>query len=247
MTEKSSLDDISKAQEAVNKQLLGRILLQTQEAEIAKIVQNAAAAQKDLLLIEIERTKLQKDFTGTAELAAQKREQLNQRESLANSLLDKQKNDLGKLNEQYQELAKSLGVDLSVQNHLTKSIEDTSKAAEEASKKLEQLRIDSEQKAHASKAGDDPIKKLDAEYDAALQSAVRLFGISQKSAADRTNLAATLAAIEIAFENKVSDETIRISTETQRKLNELNSKNREEDLKATLETLEGEKQKAHKG
>ena len=128
--------------------------------------------------------------------------------------------------------------------NLEKLQEESFKKAQENSQKLVELRIESEKKAEAAKVETDPIAKLDAEYDASLQNAVRLFNLTNKSTKDREELARTLAAIEIEFENKVSDETERINQERNKKIIEDNKKAAEEKFReemATLDLIESEK------
>ena len=90
----------------------------------------------------------------------------------------------------------------------------------------------------AIQASDDPIKKLDAEYDKRLQDAVRVFNLTKKSADDRANLAETLSNIEIGFEKLVSDATIKIAEDTAKKLKEINESNAKDDLSNTLATID---------
>lgn len=128
------------------------------------------------------------------------------------------------------------------------SEERTKKAKEEAdkllkiqednSKKLLDLKIKSAEDLAAIQVADDPIKKLDAEYDKRLQDAVRVFNLSKKSVEDRANLAETLSNIELAFERQIANETLKIKTDLANKLKDLNEKNLKEDLADTLATID---------
>lgn len=110
LTEKTSLEEIDKAQQAVNKSMLGRILLQEQEKELAKIIKNAADANRDLINIELERTKSQKQLGDNAAAASLKQEQLNQRELLAREIIKNSEKDIAKLSNEYNRLAEALGI-----------------------------------------------------------------------------------------------------------------------------------------
>jgi hypothetical protein len=110
LTEKSTLQEIEKAQLAVNKSIEQRILLVSLEAEIEQILKNTIAAQKDLIEVEKERIKLQKNTSDNAGLAASKQEQLNQRQDLANAIIEDGKKRIDDLKNSYAELAKQLGI-----------------------------------------------------------------------------------------------------------------------------------------
>lgn len=112
------------------------------------------------------------------------------------------------------------------------------KIQEENSKKLLDLKIKSADDLAAIRVADDPIKKLDAEYDKRLQDAVRVFNLSKKSAEDRANLAETLSNVELTFERQIADETLKIKTDLANKLKDLNEKNLKEDLADTLATID---------
>lgn len=110
LTEKSSLQEIEIAQKAVNKQLEGRILLVALEEDIVRITKNAAIAARDLLEVQKDRIKAEKDFSDNAKLAVTVRERLNLREALANELLKVGRDELAALQKQYADLAKQLGI-----------------------------------------------------------------------------------------------------------------------------------------
>lgn len=118
LSEKSSLDDIEKAQAAVNKQLEGRILLVALEEDIVRITKNSAIAARDLIEVQKDRIKAEKDLSDNSQAAAFTRDQLNQREALANALIQKGRDELAALQDQYAKLAAQLGINITGTNKL---------------------------------------------------------------------------------------------------------------------------------
>lgn len=130
LTEKSSLEEIEKAQAAVNKQLEGRILLVALEEDIVRITKNAAKAAKDLILVQRDRIKAEKDLSDNAGQAAFTRNQLNQREALANELVQKGRDELSALQEQYAKLAAQLGINTSATDKLLQAQKGVNEASD---------------------------------------------------------------------------------------------------------------------
>lgn len=118
LTEKSSLQEIEKAQAAVNKQLEGRILLVALEEDIVRITKNAAVAARDLIQVQRERIKAESDLTDNATASETARERLNQREALANALVEEGRNEISQLQAEYAKLAAQLGINTSAQDKL---------------------------------------------------------------------------------------------------------------------------------
>lgn len=119
-----------------------------------------------------------------------------------------------------------------------KSAEELLHSKEENSKKLAELAIKSQDDLEKAQAGKDPIKLLDAEYDAKLKDAVRTFDLSKKSDDDIANLHKTLSNTEINYEKQISDATIKLREDTAK----ANIKNLQEDFAATKDTLELKRQ-----
>lgn len=131
LTEKSSLEDIEKAQAAVNKQLEGRILLVALEEDIVRITKNSAAAAKDLIEIQKDRIRSEKELNDNSQAAAFTRDQLNQREALANALIQEGRDELAGLQDQYAKLADQLGINISGTNKLLEAQKGVSEATDE--------------------------------------------------------------------------------------------------------------------
>lgn len=131
LTEKSSLEDIEKAQAAVNKQLEGRILLVALEEDIVRITKNSISAARDLIQVQKDRIKAEKDLSDNAQLAIFTRDQLNQREDLANALIKTGRDELAGLQDQYAKLADQLGINISGTNKLLEAQKGVNEATDE--------------------------------------------------------------------------------------------------------------------
>lgn len=139
LTEKSSLEDIAAAQAAVNKQLEGRIILVALEEDITRITKNAVAATKSLLQVQKDRIKAEKDLSDNAQFASLTRDQLNQREALANELLKVAREELGSLQKAYADLAAQLGINLTSTNKVVEAENDLRQVTTEVIRELEKI------------------------------------------------------------------------------------------------------------
>jgi len=128
LTEKSTLQEIEKAQAEVNKQIQGRIILVALEEDIVRITKNAAAAARSLIQVQKDRVKSQNDLSDNSQNAIFVQERLNQAEALARELLRAGSEELTDLKRRYAELAAQLGITENEQSGFNKELDDTREA-----------------------------------------------------------------------------------------------------------------------
>jgi len=203
------------------KSLRGEPLTVTTEARTAQDINNLEKLEQKLAALQLELKQLPLTEFGVAIDPAQK-------DKILKEIADTQKlidEITGKAQEERNKKA---------QEQADKLL----KIEQDNSEKLLQLRIKSAEDLAAIQAVDDPIAKLDAEFDKQLQNAVRVFNLTSKSVQDRANLKETLSNIEIGFEKLISDATIKIAEDTAKKLKEINETNAKEDLDNTLASID---------
>jgi len=146
LTEKSTLEDIEKAQKAVNTQIEGRVLLVALEERIANALKNAAAGQAIVTNSTKELTAAQKDLGDNAAAVANRVNRANLIIGTGEALITNTKDTVEGLKNEYEELRKKLGIvtestsklnDSSESN--TKTLDDAKKAAEAFAKMLADL------------------------------------------------------------------------------------------------------------
>jgi len=146
LSEKSTLEDIEKAQKAVNTQIEGRVLLVALEERIANALKNAAAGQAIVTNSTKELTAAQKDLGDNAAAVANRVNRANVLIGTGEALITNTKDTVQGLKDEYEELKKKLGIvtqstktSTDATGNSAKALDDAKKAAEAFAKMLADL------------------------------------------------------------------------------------------------------------
>lgn len=158
LSEKSSLEDIEKAQKAVNTAIEDRVLLVALEDKIAKALKDAAAAQGIVTKNTKELTAARKDLGDNAAAVANKVNVANNLIGVGNAVIDNSKDVVANLKNEYEELRKKLGI-------VTEDTKKNTNSGNDNKKSLEEQRKAAEDFAKMLKSLDDEIKNLTDELE----------------------------------------------------------------------------------